>query len=161
MNEKLQTWQQYPYVDNDHASETIHCFYFRRAFLGLARPVFLCVTDCTWQKIIFHYRTERECSSDTRIGDMDIPKGMLVQVPIYAIHYDPKIWPEPEKFNPYRFTSEEKAKRTAYDWLPFGSGPRNCIAMRLAQAEVKIAVAYLVRAYKFVRCEKTEVRILA
>ena len=92
---------------------------------------------------------------------MDIPKGMLVQIPIYAIHYDPKILPEPEKFNPYRFTSEEKAKRTAYDWLPFGSGPRNCIAMRLAQAEVKIAVAYLVRAYKFVRCEKTEVRILA
>ena len=115
-----------------------------------------------WSTFIFYFkcRTERECSADTRIGDMDIPKGMLVQVPIYAIHYDPKIWPEPEKFDPYRFTSEEKAKHTAYDWIPFGSGPRNCIAMRLALAEVKIAVAYLVRAYKFVRCEKTEVRFL-
>ena len=119
------------------------------------------LTNTPYFSLNFHHRTERECSSDTRIGDMDIPKGMLVQVPIYAIHYDPKIRPAPEKFDPYRFTSEEKAKRTAYDWLPFGSGPRNCIAMRLAQAEVKIAVAYLVRAYKFVRCEKTEVRILA
>ena len=88
---------------------------------------------------------------------MHIPKGMLIQIPIYAIHHDPKIWPEPEKFDPYRFTSEQKAKHTAYDWIPFGSGPRNCIGMRLAQMELKISVAYLIRAFKFVRCEKTEV----
>ena len=85
---------------------------------------------------------------------------MLVVVPIYAIHYDPKIWPEPEKFNPYRFTPEEKAKHTPYDWLPFGSGPRNCVAMRLALTEMKIAVAYLARKYKFLRSEKTEVWVL-
>ena len=82
---------------------------------------------------------------------------MLVQVPIYAIQRDPKIWPEPEKFNPYRFTPEEKAKHSAYDWIPFGAGPRNCIAMRLALTEFKIAVAYVVRKFKVVRCEKTEV----
>ena len=103
------------------------------------------------------YRTERLCASDTRIGDIDIPKGMAVQIPIYAIHHDPKIWPEPEKFDPYRFTSEEKAKHGPYDWIPFGSGPRNCVAMRLAQVELKIGVAYLIRAFKFVRCDKTEV----
>ena len=89
---------------------------------------------------------------------MDIPKGMLIEIPIYAIHHDPNIWPEPEKFGPYRFTSEEKAKHTAYDWIPFGSGPRNCIAMRLAQVELKIVVAYLVRAFKFVKCKEKEVR---
>ena len=104
-------------------------------------------------------RTERECCSDTRIGNMDISKGMLIQIPMYAIHHDPKIWPEPEKFNPYRFTSEEKAKHAPYDWIPFGSGPRNCLAMRFAQIEVKMAVAYLIRAFKFVRCEKTEVSL--
>ena len=88
---------------------------------------------------------------------MDIPKGMIVTAPIYAIHHDPKIWPEPEKFNPYRFTPEEKAKHGSYDWMPFGAGPRNCLAMRLALMEVKIAVAYLVRKYKFVRSVDTEV----
>ena len=88
---------------------------------------------------------------------MHIPKGMLIEIPIYAIHHDPKIWPEPDKFDPYRFTSERKAKHTAYDWIPFGSGPRNCIGMRLAQMELKVSVAYLVRAFKFTRCEKTEV----
>ena len=103
------------------------------------------------------YRTERLCASDTRIGDIDIPKGLNIQIPIYAIHHDPKIWPEPEKFDPYRFTSEEKAKHGPYDWIPFGSGPRNCIAMSLAQVELKIGVAYLIRVFKFVRCDKTQV----
>ena len=64
-------------------------------------------------------------------------RGMLIQIPMYVIHHDPTIWPEPEKFDPYRFTSEEKAKHRPYDWLQFGSGPRNCLAMRLAQIEVK------------------------
>ena len=88
---------------------------------------------------------------------MDIPKGMIVTVPIYAIHHDPKIWPEPEKFNPYRFTPEEKVKHDSYDWMPFGGGPRNCLGMRLALLEVKIAVAHLVRKYKFLRSIDTEV----
>ena len=60
---------------------------------------------------------------------------------------------------PSRFTSEEKAKHGPYDWIPFGAGPRNCIAMRLALTEVKIAAASLIRAYRFVRTEKTEVRL--
>ena len=105
----------------------------------------------------FSSRTERLCASDTRIGDIDIKKGIHVQIPIHAIHHDPKIWPEPKKFNPYRFTPEEKAKHGPYDWIPCGSGPRNCVAMRLAQVELKIGVAYLIRAFNFVRCEKTEV----
>ena len=88
---------------------------------------------------------------------MDIPKGMIVTVPIYAVHHDPKIWPEPEKFNPYRFTPEEKAKHGSYDWMPFGGGPRNCLGMRLAVLEVKVAVAHLVRKYKFLRSIDTEV----
>ena len=77
--------------------------------------------------------------------------------PIYAIHHDPRIWPEPEKFNPYRFTPEEKAKHSSFDWIPFGAGPRNCIAMRMALMEVKVAVASLVRKYKFIRSVDTEV----
>ena len=94
---------------------------------------------------------------DTKIKDLEVPKGMIVAVPVYAIHHDPNIWPEPEKFNPYRFTPEEKAKHGPYDWMPFGAGPRNCIAMRFALLEVKVAAAYLLQKYKFVRSVDTEV----
>ena len=102
-------------------------------------------------------RTERQCANDTRIKDIDIPKGSIISIPIYAIHYDPEIWPEPEKFNPYRFTPEEKLKHGPYDWLPFGAGPRGCIAMRLGLLEIKIACIYLLRAFRFIKSEKTEV----
>ena len=103
-------------------------------------------------------RVDRVAERDTKIKDLEIPKGMIVAVPVYAIHHDPKIWPEPEKFNPYRFTPEEKAKRGSYDWMPFGGGPRNCLGMRLALTEIKIAVARLVQSYKFVRSGETQVR---
>ncbi len=77
------------------------------------------------------FRVERECTQDTHLKGIGIPKGLLVGVPINAVHQDAKIWPEPEKFNPYRFTPEEMAKHGPYDWIPFGAGPRNCIAVPL------------------------------
>ena len=107
---------------------------------------------------MLYCRVDRIAERDSRIKNLEIRKGMVVAVPVYAIHHDPKIWPEPETFNPYRFTSEEKAKHNSYDWMPFGAGPRNCLAMRLALLEVKVAVAHLVRGYKFVRSVETEVR---
>ena len=37
------------------------------------------------------------------MNGIDIPKGTLLQIPVYAIHHYPEVWPEPEKFNPYRY----------------------------------------------------------
>ena len=64
-----------------------------------------------------------------------------------------------ELFPSFRFTKEEKARHNPFDWIPFGSGPRNCVAMRLALTEVKIAIAYVVKNYKLLRGSETEVRI--
>ncbi len=104
-------------------------------------------------------RTDRESTRDTTINGINIPKDTKVVLLIYPQHYDPEIWPEPEKFNPYRWTPEEKVKHGTYDWIPFGGGPRNCVAMRLALTEFKIAMVYLIRAFRFVRTSKTEVPI--
>ncbi len=104
-------------------------------------------------------RTDRVARKDTNICGVDIPKGLVVAAPIAAIHYDPEIWPEPEKFDPYRFAPAEKANHGPYDWLPFGAGPRQCIAMRLAMAEVKISVLYLVKNFKIIQTEETEIPI--
>jgi cytochrome P450 family 6 len=50
-----------------------------------------------------------------------------VLIPVAALHYDPKYYPELERFDPERFSEEEKQKRHHYVYLPFGEGPRICI----------------------------------
>ena len=56
-----------------------------------------------------------------------------------------------------RFTAEERAKRPTIVHMPFGFGPRNCIGMRFALLEAKIALIELLRRYSFVQTPDTEV----
>jgi cytochrome P450 len=60
-----------------------------------------------------------------------------------------------------RFTAEEKASRPQLAHMPFGFGPRSCIAMRLALLEAKIALIELLKRYTFIRAPETEVCVNA
>ncbi|XP_070556745.1 cytochrome P450 3A5-like [Ptychodera flava] len=104
-------------------------------------------------------RFDRECNEDVTIAGINIKKGMYVAVSIYAIHHNPEFYPEPEKFIPERFTKEEKEKRHPYAWLPFGAGPRNCIGMRFALLEAKIALVRIFRDFTLEPCAETVIPI--
>lgn len=101
-------------------------------------------------------RSNREAVEDVTIKGYTIPKGAEVTVPIYALHYNPEFWEEPEKFNPERFLPKEKEKRHPYCYLPFGHGPRNCVGMRFAQLETKMALVNILQNFRVRRTSETE-----
>ncbi|XP_018305116.1 uncharacterized protein [Mycetomoellerius zeteki] len=73
-------------------------------------------------------------------------KGMLIWIPVLAIHRDGKYYDNPEKFEPERFLNNKMHNSSSY--MPFGLGPRMCIANRFAMLEVKVLLFYLLA-----RCE--------
>lgn len=105
--------------------------------------------------------TERKTGSDFRLETSDgktrieLRKGDQVQIPIYNLHQSEEHFSEPTKYVPERFLGEPTFHKYAY--IPFGSGPRNCVARSLALFEAKLAVLHLVRNYRLSTCAKTKV----
>ncbi|KAG7188951.1 hypothetical protein KM043_008550 [Ampulex compressa] len=89
-----------------------------------------------------------------KIG-LTIPEGLIVRIPVYAIHHDPNIYPEPDVFNPERFSKENQETRHQMSYLPFGNGPRICLGLRFANFQVKIGITTILQKYKIERCDKT------
>ncbi|XP_037941620.1 cytochrome P450 6g1-like [Teleopsis dalmanni] len=54
-----------------------------------------------------------------------LPNGMPIYIPIYGIQRDPKYWPNPDVFDPERFSPENKKSHTPMTYFPFGNGPHN------------------------------------
>jgi len=106
---------------------------------------------------------------------------MMVAVPVYALHYSEEYYTDPETFNPeryfiskatsqiqsrlawniWRWTPENKANLDPYAFMPFGLGPRNCVAMRFAQEEVKLILCMLIKEFRFFPVQETPVEIYA
>ncbi|XP_011869165.1 PREDICTED: cytochrome P450 9e2-like [Vollenhovia emeryi] len=76
-------------------------------------------------------------------------------IPIYSLHRDPKYFPNPDKFDPERFSEENKDNILPYTYLPFGHGPRKCIGNRFALMETKILIAHLLQRFTLRTVEKT------
>ena len=72
---------------------------------------------------------DRKCVKAYNIPNTDIviEKGCKVVIPSYAIHHDPRYYPDPDAFDPDRFQEENVKSRPSYTYLPFGEGPRLCI----------------------------------
>uniref|UniRef100_A0A665U1W2 unspecific monooxygenase n=1 Tax=Echeneis naucrates TaxID=173247 RepID=A0A665U1W2_ECHNA len=100
-------------------------------------------------------RLERQAKETVKINDLTIPKDMIVMIPVYALHRDPELWPEPEEFKPERFSKENKDSINPYTYLPFGMGPRNCLGMRFALLLVKLALVEVLQKFSFSVCKET------
>jgi len=85
---------------------------------------------------------------DVTIGDWTIPRGAIAIVSQAVMHRDGRFWPDPDRFDPLRFTAEAKAVRPRFAYFPFGAGPRVCIGEGFAWAEGVLVLATLARKWR-------------
>lgn len=101
----------------------------------------------------------RMCKKDVEINGVFIPKGTVVTVPMFVLQRDSKFWPEPDKFCPERFSKKNKESIDPYIYMPFGSGPRNCIGMRFALMNMKLALIRVLQNFSFHPCKETQIPV--
>ena len=73
---------------------------------------------------------------------------VIVVVPAYALHRNPRLWPDPERFDPERFSPEQSAGRPRMAYLPFGGGQRLCIGNSFALMEATLITAQVLQHFR-------------
>ncbi len=80
-----------------------------------------------------------------------IPAGTPIGISPTATHRDPAIWPEPNKFDPMRFSPEGGVKeRHKFAWVPFGGGAHMCVGLHFAYMQAKVIMTHLLPNYEIV-----------
>ncbi|KAG5670296.1 hypothetical protein PVAND_000572 [Polypedilum vanderplanki] len=88
----------------------------------------------------------RKFNDDEVIGDYIFPKNVAIRISPYSMGRDPKLFPDPLKFDPSRFEIEKNIK--LFSFVPFSAGPRNCIGQKYAMLELKSVLSKIVRNFE-------------
>jgi cytochrome P450 len=79
-----------------------------------------------------------------------IPAGTRIAIDMYTLHFDPDLWGPVDLHIFYHERFE--TKHYSMTWIPFEAGPRNCVGMRFALMEFKMALVRLLKTYSLVNC---------
>lgn len=89
----------------------------------------------------------RQATEDQQVGDYHVPAYSHVLIPIRAVHYDPRWYPDPEKIDLSRWLDDAAADRPRQSFLPFGGGNRICIGNRFALMESQLVTARILQRF--------------
>ncbi len=90
----------------------------------------------------------RRALKDFSFGGYDIPAGTSVGTAITYTHRMAEYWPDPERFDPLRFTPEASKGRHRFAWVPFGGGAHMCIGLHFATMQMRLLIAHLLTRYR-------------
>ncbi|KAJ3698153.1 hypothetical protein LUZ61_001858 [Rhynchospora tenuis] len=93
----------------------------------------------------------RQALQDLELGDIKVPKGTVLAIPVAILHRDKELWgPDADKFSPVRFENGvNKAAKHPNALLAFSIGPRSCIGQNFAMLEAKIVVSLILQRFSF------------
>jgi cytochrome P450 len=89
----------------------------------------------------------RAAMAPTMLRGHRLRTGQVALLPVFAIHRHRQLWDRPDMFDPNRFAPDASYDRGAF--LPFGAGPRLCIAASFALTEIAVVMAELVKLFRF------------
>jgi cytochrome P450 len=90
----------------------------------------------------------RNAVADDSVMGYRVVRGAIVLISPYFAHRQEEFWPEPERFDPGRFTPAEVAGRHPFAYFPFSLGPRSCIGMQFSLHEARLVLAILLRRFE-------------
>ncbi|KAG2239367.1 hypothetical protein Bca52824_091798 [Brassica carinata] len=86
-------------------------------------------------------------SDDCKVAGYDMPRGTMLLTNVWAMHRDPGVWEEAERFKPERFQKEGEAQKL----MPFGMGRRACPGVELGKRLVSLALGCLIQCFEWER----------
>ncbi|ONI76219.1 hypothetical protein ALI144C_36740 [Actinosynnema sp. ALI-1.44] len=100
----------------------------------------------------------RIVSQDTELGGQPLPAGTILIYSSYALQRDPRLFTDPDTFDPDRWLPERAKQIPSGAMIPFGSGSRKCIGDNFAIMETTLALAEIAARWRLRAVPGTRVR---
>ena len=101
----------------------------------------------------------RESTAPCSISGYSVPAGSVVLLSQWVTHRDPRWWPEPLRFDPSRFSPDNRGERPRWAYFPFGGGSRQCIGESFAWMEAILVLATLAQRWRMIYLDPAAPRL--
>lgn len=127
-----------------------------RQVLGTRLPTFEDMARLTYTRQVFMEilrmysiapMTLRASNAADHIGPYAVPAEAQFFVFFYGVHHNPRLWENPEVFDPERFSPERQAAQPTFAFMPFNVGPRKCAGEDFALLEGPLVMAMILQRY--------------
>jgi cytochrome P450 len=102
----------------------------------------------------------RMAKEDVELDGVTIPKGAICIMSQYLMHHDERFFPDPDRFDPERWTPERREERPKFCYFPFGGGARACIGERFAWTESVLLVATIAQRWRLQQASPERVGVV-
>lgn len=85
-----------------------------------------------------------------------LPANCTVVIGTFKLHRNPKVYENPNVFNPDNFLPEKSSTRHYYSYIPFSAGPRSCVGRKYAMLKLKILLSTILRNFRIINNRKEE-----
>ena len=128
-----------------------------RAVVGDRTPAVADVPHLTYTAMVINesmrlypaaYAMGRQAVKATEVAGHPVAPGVIVILPTWVVHRDPRWWEEPEAFRPERWADDLARRLPRFAYFPFGGGPRQCIGNGFATMEAILLLATIARRFR-------------